>query len=178
MRLGCKRGPSVQLRGFTALGLGEDETWALLNELVKTVRIQGASGPLDRVDVKDERFAPRNTLVRMGSMGFDAKKQVISWSPSGTGTSNGRIVFFDKVLAALGNATPAAPILEGCWKLLESSEFLTVESDRMLGPVFQLDHTRLTLADGGQCVVLCDTCRMLTAFSVRGVCPNSRCVGS
>ena len=49
----------------------------------------------------------------------------------------------------------------------------------MLGPVFQLDHTRLTLADGRASEwFLCDTCRTLTAYSVRGVCPNSRCVGA
>ena len=88
-------------------------------------------------------------------------------------------MFLDKVLAALGSSTPAASILEGCWKLLESSDYFTVESDRMLGPVYQLDHTRLTLADGRSSAwFLCDTCRMLTAYSVRGVCPNSRCVGT
>ena len=42
MTVGLKRDPSVQLRGFTALGLDEDEAWALLNVLVKTVRMQGA----------------------------------------------------------------------------------------------------------------------------------------
>jgi hypothetical protein len=180
MRVGLKRDPRVPLRGLAALGLGEDEAWALLNVLVKTARMQGALSPLERVDIKDERFAPRNTVVRMRSTGSDAKKQVMSWNPSGRpGTSNSRIVFLDKVLAALDNTTPAASILDGCWKLLESSEYLTVESDRVLGPVFQLDHARLTLAEGraGEWF-MCDTCRTLTAYSVRGVCPNSRCVGA
>lgn len=179
MTVGLKRDPRVPLRGLTALGLDEDEAWALLNVLVKTVRMQGALSPLERVDIKDERFAPRNTTVRMRSTGSDAKKQVISWNPSGRpGTSNSRIVFLDKVLAKVGNATPATTILEGCWKLLESSEYLTITSDRVLGPLFQLDHTRLSLTDGrhGEWF-MCDTCRTLTAYSVRGVCPNSRCVG-
>ncbi|BBZ20877.1 DEAD/DEAH box helicase [Mycolicibacterium gadium] len=180
MTVGLKRDSRVPLRGFTALGLDEDEAWALLNVLVKTARMQGALSPLERVDIKDERFAPRNTVVRMRSTGSDAKKSVISWNPSGRpGTSNSRIVFLDKVLTALGNPTPAATILEGCWKLLESSEYLTMESDRVLGPVFQLDHTRLSLTEGWSCAwFLCDTCRTLTAYSVRGVCPNSRCVGA
>ncbi|MCV7176152.1 DEAD/DEAH box helicase [Mycolicibacterium sphagni] len=180
MTVGLKRDPRVPLRGFTALGLDEDEAWALLNVLVKTARMQGALSPLERVDIKDERFAPRNTVVRMRSTGSDAKKQVMSWNPSGRpGTSNSRIVFLDKVLAALGNSTPAAAVLEGCWKLLESSEYLNIESDRVLGPVFQLDHTRLTLAEGrAGAWFLCDTCRTLTSYSVRGVCPNSRCVGT
>lgn len=180
MTVGLKRDSRVPLRGFTALGLDEDEAWALLNVLVKTARMQGALSPLERVDIKEERFAPRNTVVRMRSTGSDAKKAVISWNPSGRpGTSNSRIVFLDKVLAALGNSTSAATILEGCWKLLESSKYLTAESDRVLGPVFQLDHTRLTLTEGRSSAwFLCDTCRTLTAYSVRGVCPNSRCIGA
>ncbi|PRC47147.1 DEAD/DEAH box helicase, partial [Mycobacterium sp. ITM-2017-0098] len=180
MTVGLKRDPRLPLRGFTALGLNEDEAWALLNVLVKTARMQGALSPLERVDIKDERFAPRNSTVRMRSTGSDAKKQVISWNPSGRpGTSNSRVAFLDKVIAALGNPTPAATILEGCWKLLESGGYLTVESDRVLGPVFQLDHNRLSLIEGRASQwFLCDTCRTLTAYSVRGVCPNSRCVGA
>ena len=180
MTVGLKRDPRVPLRGFTGLGLSEDEAWALLNVLVKTARMQGALSPLARVDIKDERFAPRNTVVRMKSIGSDAKKRVISWRPSGRpGTTNSRIVFLNKVLAALGNSTPADVILEKCWKLLDDGEYFIVESDRTLGPVWQIDHSRLTLAEGQSSQwFLCDTCRTLTAYSVRGVCPNSRCVGA
>lgn len=158
MMVGLERDSRVPLRGLTALGLDDDEAWALLNILVKTVRLQGALSPLERVDIKDDRFAPRNTTVRMRSTGSDAKKQVISWNPSGRpGTSNSRIVFLDKVLTALGNSTPAADILAGCWKLLESSEYLTLESDRVLGPVSQLDHTRLILTEDGPACGSCAT---------------------
>ena len=180
MSVELRRDSRVPLRGLTALGLDEDEAWSLLNVLVKTVRMQGALSPLERVDLKDERFAPRNAVVRMRSVGSDAKRQVISWSPSGRpGTSNSRIVFLSKVLSAVNSSTPAASILEGCWKLLESGGYLTIESDRVLGPVYQVDHTMLTVADGrSQQWFFCRTCRTLTAFSVRGVCPNSRCVGT
>lgn len=178
MRVALRRDPRVKLNGFTSLGLSEDEGWALLNELVKTVRLQGAVTVLNHVDVKDERFAPRNTRVRMRSTGSDRAKQVISWSPSGTGTTNSRMTFIRKVLATLSNDTPPERILEGCWKILQSAEFLTAETDRTLGQLYQLDHEMLTLADGSECRwYQCDTCRLLTAFSVREVCPNSRCTG-
>ena len=88
MRVALRPEPSISMRGFTSLGLTEDEGWALLNELAKSVRMQGAVTVLDRVDVKDERFAPRNTRVRMRSIGSDRAKQIISWLPSGTGTTN------------------------------------------------------------------------------------------
>lgn len=180
MSVELRRDPHIQLGGFTSLGLNEDEAWALLNVLVKTARMQGALSPLERVDIKDERFSPRNTVVRMRSTGSDAKKQVISWNPSGhVGTSNSRIVFLNKVLTTLQSSTPAAKILEGCWKLLESSGYLCVESDRALGSLYQIDHAMLTMADGrSKAWFVCDTCRTLTTHFVRGVCPNSRCIGT
>lgn len=136
-------------------------------------------GP-DRVDVKDERFAPRNTRVRMRSTGSDRARQIISWSPSGAAATNSRITFLRKVLAALSNDTPAERILEGCWKLLESGGFLAAEADRGVGgQVYQLDHSMLSTTNGADCQwYQCDTCRVLTAFSVREICPNSRCTGN
>ncbi|WP_210686519.1 DEAD/DEAH box helicase [Mycolicibacterium sp. GESEQ-9] len=179
MRVALRQDAPVPMRGFTALGLTEAEAWALLNELVKTVRLQGSITVLDRVDVKEDRFAPRNTRVRMRSTGSDRTKQIISWSPSGTGTTNSRITFLRKVLAALNNDTPAERLLEGCWKLLESGGFLVAESDRAVGgTVYQLDHSRLAIANGAACPwYRCDTCRLMTAFTVRDICPNSRCTG-
>lgn len=178
MRVSLRSDTPLPLRGFTSLGLSDDEARALINELVKTVRLQGAVTVLDRVNVKDERFAPRNTRVRMRSTGSDRAKQVISWSPSGTGTTNGRTTFLRKVLAALSNDIPVERVLEGSWKLLESAGFLVAESDRVLGRVYQLDHSRLSVTNGADCQwYRCDTCRLITAFSVREVCPNSRCVG-
>ncbi|WNG83724.1 DEAD/DEAH box helicase [Mycobacterium sp. ITM-2016-00316] len=179
MRVELRPQASIPLRGFTALGLTDTESWALLNELVKTVRLQGAVTVLDHVDVKNERFAPRNTRVRMRSTGSDRAKQIISWSPSGTGTTNSRVTFLRKVLADLSNDTPAERILEGCWKLLESSGLLASEAERGSGGyVYQLDANMLSVSDAADSEwYQCETCRLLTAFSVRDICPNSRCTG-
>lgn len=180
MRVALKRDARVKTDGLIKMGLSEEEAWALLNELVKTVRLQGVITVLDRVDVKDERFAPRNTRVRMRSTGSDRAKQIISWSPSGTGTTNSRITFLRKVLAELGSDTSPERILEGCWRMIETAGLFTSEHDRALGgQVFQLDYTKLSVTSGVDCDWhQCDTCRLVTAFSVRGVCPNSRCTGS
>lgn len=180
MRVALRRDDSISLRGFTMLGLNEDEAWALLNELVKTARLQGAVTLLDRVNIQDERFAPRNTRVRMRSTGSDASKNIISWSPSGRpGTTNSRMTFLTKVLAKLGNSTPSRDVLDGCWRLLDDAGYLVTESERTAGIVFQLDHNRMAVTNGLACDwYICDTCRLITAFSVRGVCPNSRCTGT
>lgn len=179
MRVALKRDARVKIDGLTRIGLNEEESWALLNELVKTVRLQGAITVLDRVDVKDERFSPRNTRVRMRSTGSNRAKQIMSWSPSGTGITNSRILFLRKVLADLGDENSPERILEGCWRMLEAAGFFASEHDRALGgQVFQLDHTKLSVKNGTDCSWhRCDTCRLVTAFSVRDVCPNSRCTG-
>lgn len=178
MRVSLRPDPSIPLRGFTSLGLSDEEAWGLLNELVKTVRLQGAITVLERVDVKDERFAPRNTRVRMRSTGSDRAKQIISWNPSGSSATNARVTLLRKVLGALSNDTPAEKVLEGSWKLLQSAGYFAAESDRRDGQVFQLDHQKLFVANGSECRwYRCDTCRLVTAFSVRAVCPNSRCTG-
>jgi ATP-dependent helicase YprA (DUF1998 family) len=180
MRVALRPDSSISMRGFTSLGLNEDEGWALLNELAKSVRMQGAVTVLDRVDVKDDRFAPRNTRVRMRSIGSDRAKQIISWLPSGTGTTNARMTFLGKVLAALPTDIAADRVLQKCWQLLKDGGYLSSEPDRAAGGyVFQLDHSKLCVnqnTDGRW--YECDTCRLLTAFSVRGVCPNSRCTGN
>ncbi len=178
MRIALNPRVPAHLRGLTALGLTETESWSLLNELVKTVRHQGAITTLERVDIKSERFAPRNTRVRMRSTGSNRAKQIISWSPSGTGTTNGRVTFLRKVLEAIDSPKSPEEILEGCWKIIEAAGFLVGESDRALGQVFQADHSKLVVAEGTKSDwYQCDTCRLLTAFSVRSVCPNSRCTG-
>jgi ATP-dependent helicase YprA (DUF1998 family) len=167
-------------RGFAAEGLSDDETWALINELAKSARLQGAVSLLDEVDIQAERFAPRNGRIRMRSIGSDRGKKVISWLPSGRpGTTNSRITFVTKVLAALGSTADPSKVLQACWQVLEDKSYLTTESDRTLGALCQLDHRRLSAVNGLTCEwYQCDTCRTLTAFSVRNVCPNSGCAGT
>lgn len=179
MRVSLRRPPSAALpRAFSALGLTDEEAWSLLDELVKSVRLQGAMDVLDDVDIQSERFEPRNARIRMRSKGSDRQKKVISWLPSGSGRTNGRHRFVQKVLATAACPETAEQVLEGCWKYLEQQKYFVVESDRVLGAVFQVDHTKLLIKSGLDCDWhRCDRCRRLTAFSVRGVCPNSGCDG-
>ncbi len=47
MRVALRQDFPIEMRGFASLGFTESEAWALLNELVKTVRLQGAVTVLD-----------------------------------------------------------------------------------------------------------------------------------
>ena len=167
-------------RAFAALGLTDEEAWDLLDELAKLARQQGAMIVPDGVDVKSERFEPRNIRVRMRSIGSDSTKQIISWLPSGrSGTTNNRVRFVQKVLDALGQGGDAANVLQGCWKYLEQSGFIVPVPDKFAGDVSQIEHGKLRVHSGRDTSWFrCDKCRRITAFNVRGVCPNSTCAGS
>ena len=119
---------------------------------------------LDRVDIKDERFAPRNTVVRMRSRDRDAKKQVISWNPRVDDPVPPTVesCSWTRCLPP-GQLDPRPRILEGCWKLLESSEL----PDRRVRPGawarLPVQTHRLTLGATARSSAwfLCDTCRTL-----------------
>lgn len=176
--LGRSHGDALP-RGLASLGLTEDEGWALLDELVKSARMQGAMTLLDEVDIKSERFEPRNVTVRIRSAGSDSAKKVLSWLPSGhPGTTNRRITFTKKVLAAVASDADPRKVLDGCWKFLCDKGYVTVVPDKIFSDVYQVNHEKLMVRNGLDCDwYRCDVCRRTTAFSVRGVCPNSSCDG-
>jgi len=178
MRVSLKRPAGALPKAFSSLGLTEDEAWSLLDELVRTVRMQGALSLLDDVDIKAERFAPRNARIRMRYKGSDQKKKIISWVPSAASSTNSRIRYLAKVLAALGVDAQPEAILEGCWKYLESQKFFVIDPDARSGTVFQLDQRKLLAKNGLDCDwYQCNRCRRITAFSVRDVCPTANCDG-
>lgn len=167
-------------RGFTQLGLTDEEIWGLLEELLATIRLQGAVTLLPDVDIKHEIFEPRNTTVRIRSMNSNAKKNIISWLPAGRpGNTNKRILLLRKVLDALGSDTPAEKVLEGCWRFLLDGGYVKSVPDKFAGDVYQVDHEKLRIRSGiGAEWFECSACRRLTAYNVRDVCPYGSCDGT
>lgn len=170
---------SVLPKGLTQLGLPEGEGWGLLEELVKTVRLQGAMTLLPEVDIKQAIFEPRNTRIRIRSMDSDRTRRIISWSPGGRpGTTNNRIVFVRRVLEALGSDLPADKLLDGCWRFLVAEGFVALERDKFAGDVYQVDYEQLRVRSGSECVwYQCSACRRLTANNIRNLCPQGACDG-
>jgi ATP-dependent helicase YprA (DUF1998 family) len=164
------------------LGLTEDEAWAFLQELVRTLRQQGAVTMPEDVPPNDEIFAPRLGPIRARLSGPEAIRKVLSWLP-GRGT-NRRIDYTRRVLAALGRDTDETAILKGVWDFLTRPEtpvdWLASSTESGLGQVYQIDHEclRLTWVNPSAPVYQCGICRRVTSFSVRGVCPALGCEGS
>ncbi|MFE9964068.1 DEAD/DEAH box helicase [Streptomyces sp. NPDC005525] len=172
---------------LTSLGLTDVEAWRLVQELVRTVRNQGALTMPEDVDAGDEAFAPRRGPVWVRSKGSDAARKVISWLPSAAGVSNRRVDYLERVLDAIGHPgdrrAAALEILSRLWTDLTTghlADWLRGESQPGIGAVRRLDHAWLRLrpvtADS-EPLHACDRCRRVVAVSVRGVCPTLRCTG-
>jgi ribosomal protein L40E len=168
-------GPLLQL------GLSDDEAWAFLQELVRTLRQQGAVTMPEDVAPNDEIFAPRLGPIRVRSAAPEATRKVLSWLP-GRGT-NRRVDYTRRVLAALGSNADAETMLKGIWEFLSRKEtpvdWLRSATEPGLGSVYQVDHERLRIdwVSANSPVYQCGICRRTAPFSVRGVCPALGCEG-
>jgi len=162
-----------------ALGLTAGECWLLLSELTRSLRLQGALSMPEEVDPADEIFDPRRGPVYVRVDGAEARLKVLSWLP--TRGVNRRLDYLRRVLAALGHGdADARELLAGCWRALTGTRdgWLTGSALPRIGQAYQVDHTWLTLAPGGDREAYqCDVCRRRAAASLRGVCPTLRCAG-
>ncbi len=180
MSVGLVRSRKAKIpSGFAKIGLSDEEFWGLVNELVKTIRLQGAISLLPEVDIKEPIFEPRASRIRVRSRSSDRDRRIISWLPGGKpGTTNNRILFLRKVLAAVGSSADAELVLDACWKFLLENGFLAEENDRVAGVLYQLDQGRLRLRSGADCDWFqCGACRRLTTHNIRNLCPQGSCDG-
>lgn len=169
---------------LTALGLDEEDAWALLQELLRTLRAQGALDMPEGVDPADEIFAPRRGPISVRGTGSDPKAKVLSWLPT-TGT-NRRADYLVRVLRALDSDVEARAVLDGLWRDLDPDQagdgphrwFRSLTPARV-GTVRRLDHRplRVRTVDETEQLFRCDRCRRIVGVSVLGVCSTLRCDG-
>ena len=110
------------------LGLDEDEAWNFVQELVRTLRQQGAVTMPEDVPPNDEIFAPRLGPIYARLEGPDPIHKVLSWLP-GRGT-NRRIDYTTKVLAKLGSSADPRMVLEGVWRFLTAGQASRLAQER------------------------------------------------
>jgi hypothetical protein len=166
-------------RPLTALGLTPEESWDLVEELVRTVRQQGVVSTPHGVDPNDEAFDPRRGPIFVRSTGAERGRKVLSWEP--TRGVNRRLAFLRRVLIALDRTADPLELLRGIWRLLTKSsvDWFRATTEPGIGVVHQIDHELITchpLAAGGQ-VWRCTLCRRLAPVSIRAVCPTMGCAG-
>ncbi|ACZ31336.1 DEAD/DEAH box helicase domain protein [Xylanimonas cellulosilytica DSM 15894] len=168
---------------LTRLGLTGDEAWALLDQLVQTLRIQGAVGPVEEnVDFTVDALAPRNREVFVREEQSDAKQSILAWVPSSRSTGNRRSDYLTRVLDALGSTADCRDLLTGIWRFLTTGNavpWLKLTNDKRRGPVYRVDPDMLrwSSASDDDNVWRCDRCRRFASVNVRGVCPTNGCRG-
>jgi len=181
LRVGLGDEPSWRPPGpLLDLGLSAHECAALLTELLRTVRLQGALTMPEEVDPADEMFDPRRGPIYVRGDGAEAKLKVLSWLP--TRGVNKRLDYLRRLLAAAGepgSPADAREVLAGCWRALCAAPdgWLHAAALPRLGQVHQVDHTWLTLSPGGSELWRCSLCRRVTTAALRGVCPTLGCTG-
>jgi ATP-dependent helicase YprA (DUF1998 family) len=158
------------------LGLSENEAWGLVEELVSIMRQQGALVMPEGVSHKDESFLPRTGPIYLRQTGSEAKRKVLSWSP--TRGTNRRIDYLVRVIATCGGGDSRG-VLDGIWRLLtDHLEWMRTNTDPKLGALYQDDIDLLRFSRGRDTGVFrCSQCRTVSARAVRGVCPTLRCDG-
>lgn len=176
------RDPSWQApKPLLDLGLEPSEAWAFLQELVRTLRQQGAVSMPEDVPPNHEIFAPRLGPIRARLSGPESIRKVLSWLP-GKGT-NRRVDYTRRVLAALNVDADPLRLLKGIWEFVTHPnspvDWLRSSTERGLGVAYQVDHELLRIAwvSERNPVHQCTTCRRISPFAVRGVCPALSCDG-
>ena len=164
------------------LGLTDGEVLDLIQALLQTVRQQGAVSIPDEVDIRDERFQPRDREIAMRLEGTDYG--VMAWIPA-QGT-NSRVGIIERVLAARGSDADPIDVLRELWRFLtdpsspwfEAGTWVTT-SQRGKGTVRRLSHERFVFEPLGpeHRPCRCSRCRRLWWRSVAQICPGWRCDG-
>ncbi len=172
------------LAPLRSLGFSDEEAIDLLQELVRTLRTQGALSAQPNVNLKDEAFEPRLGPIYVRGIGSDSKRKVLSWAP--TSTRNRRSDYLRKVFEARAlDINRLDSILSGIWRMLERrdgplSHWLSTSPQGALGMVYQLNIQSVQGAtlDTKSKLFKCNQCTRITHRSVVGVCSAYRCDGT
>lgn len=166
------------------LGFSKEEAIDLLQELVRTLRTQGALSAQPQVNLKDEAFEPRLGPIYVRSNGSDSRRKVLSWVP--TSSRNRRSDYLRKVFEARSiDPGKVDGVLQGIWRMLDRrdgplSHWLTASPQGALGMVYQLNvgSVQGEALTGESILFRCNVCTRLAHRSVSGVCSAYRCEGT
>ncbi len=167
---------------WSQLGLSPMQGLALVTELLRTIRRNGAVAFNEEVDPGDEAFSPRLGPIYVRDRQTQAK--VISWFP--TKGSNRRLDYLTRILSRTSSEMSPEEVLSGVWKMLTRTDsqtgpkWLKASSPRGLGVVYQVDQEwlRVRKISEESEIYRCTACGLYAASSVMGVCPTYRCAGS
>lgn len=171
-------------RALLDLGLDDREVLDLVQLLLESVRAGGAITTPDGVDIRHERFAPRNRDLGLRLQGPEPGKGVLAWLPAAG--HNRRLELLDKVFTRKGIELDSRALLKDIWDRHFAdrngpwADVLVSSSDARRGPLWRLSWQRFefTPASEDHRPLRCGTCQRVWWRTVAGVCPAWRCPGT
>lgn len=163
--------PASKLKNSMAylqgLGLNKDESWNLLNALLKSVAYDGAVELPDGVDPADQIFAPREKPLYLAMVGGSVNsKPWISESSVGNKRT-------DMIKRVFGE-TKVREILERLWQEVEADGIF---KDQKSG-LRSLDNDSWVVEKGNGKLFQCSECRRVSYWILPGgKCVTKRCTG-
>ncbi len=169
------------------LGLNENEGWDMLQEMIKTLRLQVVISMPEEVNPSDDIFTPRLGPIYVRENGSDSKSKILSWLP--TKGVNKRFDYLKRVLKALGkfeSDEKTRKILASIWEFLQKPYpnkdygWTASTTNPVNGVIYQLDHKQLRIKlikNSNEELYACSLCRKITTRSVKNVCPTLGCNG-
>ncbi|MFA7168410.1 MAG: DEAD/DEAH box helicase, partial [Sphaerochaetaceae bacterium] len=181
--------PPVRLL-YEPWNLSEEEAWVLFQVLLDSFRKSGALRFPDGISPTEDFFQPRNFQFYFRESGASQRARILSWLPK-SGHSNTRLDYLARVAkkgASSISDENCRETLKGIW------QFLAPGGDSIFSEYFVQDHLGKegvgTLMDPKRWQItspliepdtqwyLCDRCKKLTLYNIRGVCPTYRCEGT
>lgn len=171
-------------RALLDLGLDGVEVADLTQMLLETVRAGGAVTTPDGVDIRHERFAPRNRDLGLRLQGPEPTKGVLAWLPAAG--NNGRLELLRKIFERKGIDIDARTLLKAVWDrhfaLRDGpwADVLLASSDAKRGPLWRLSWKRFEFIPASEehPPLRCSICQRISWRTVAGVCPAWRCPGT
>lgn len=171
--------------------LNPEIQWALIQILLDTIRYQGIvvfDEEFSGINHDNELFKPRNFNCYLRGSGSNAERRIYAWEPARD--SNKRLDYLMRILQQKGISKEQAfqealNALREIWSAIIHPNgplnklFKHGESHRGENNLSCLSTNwwEAQLA-GNEDVMRCNTCGIVTAFSVNNVCPMSGCKGS
>lgn len=165
---------------LSKLGLNDEECMNVLQVLLGTIREKGVINLPESVDIADPIFSPRNVVLRMRETS-DGK--ILGWSPKPSRT-NARLDYLEKILKLHSSSESPRDVLRDLWSELSSAggdwgSLFTVDNTNGIPSLcFNYKSIDFKIVSVGEEIFECDSCRRVSYYNVRNVCPRYKCAGN
>ena len=163
-----------RIKGMKKLNLSADDVADIINVCLQSMMRDAAiaySVPLNKTD---KEFFTFNGFEGTYTLSDSGKKSYRSFVPSKANGLNKRVEYVQKILSEVkpeATRQDAIKFLESLWRQMLKWEILTNE-----GLTYKVNTKKIQINTKAS-FCQCDTCRKITSYNIRNICPNYKCGG-